>query len=383
MTKKIFRALLCAALAALLLSGCAVVKIPVQDETKERFPVTEMEQFGTYKHYFSALGEEEKAAYNCILRQIEEFPERIEVPVLSSQQLEKVWLALMYDNPQLFMLGRECGINVIDDSGYFYCDYALSRADYEKKKALLEARVSSIEDDLSKLSSAFEKELYIHDMIIDSCGYVSSDDLINSTVCGVLLNGEASCEGYAKAAKLLLDAAGVENFLICGTARRETGESEGHMWNVVIIDGKPYNLDLTWDDPIGESVQKNKRYAYFNVTDEEIQKTHSFADAPAGCTERTENYFVKTGRQFDSYDSEMRSSLAGIISKNETDGKFDIRFSSQQAYDSAKKGLFENEDIYRVLELAALSSKASFSTTQIRYISDDTHLILEIITVAE
>ena len=129
--------------------------------------------------------------------------------------------------------------------------------------------------------------------------------------------------------------------------------------------------------------KQNKRYAYFNVTDEEIQKTHSFADAPAGCTERTENYFVKTGRQFDSYDSEMRSSLAGIISKNETDGKFDIRFSSQQAYDSAKKGLFENEDIYRVLELAALSSKASFSTTQIRYISDDTHLILEIITVAE
>ena len=64
------------------------------------------------------------------------------------------------------------------------------------------------------------------------------------------------------------------------------------MWNVVFIDGKPYNLDLTWDDHIGEGVTQNKRYAYFNITDEEILKTHTFSDASACCTATDSNYFV-------------------------------------------------------------------------------------------
>ena len=248
-----------------------------------------MSAFGDFKHYFGELNENGKRAYNAILRDIESFPEEIEIPELNNEELEKVWLAVMYDNPELIMLGRECMLVSRDRKFWFSCEYAMTKDEYEQKKAELQTKADALGAKIVKETSDFDKELLIHDAIIDSCRYTDSDKLIASSAYGVLVNGSASCEGYAKAAKLLLDKAGIENYVITGTAKREDGASEGHMWNVVFIDSKPYNLDLTWDDPIGEGVTQNKRYAYFNITDEEILKTHTFSDASACCTATDSN----------------------------------------------------------------------------------------------
>lgn len=297
--------------------------------------------FGDFKHYFGELNENEKRAYNAILRDIESFPEEIEIPELNNEELEKVWLAVMYDNPELIMLGRECMLVSRDRKFWFSCEYAMTKDEYEQKKAELQAKADELGAKIVKETSDFDKELLIHDAIIDSCRYTDSDKLIASSAYGVLVNGSASCEGYAKAAKLLLDKAGIENYVITGTAKREDGASEGHMWNVVFIDGKPYNLDLTWDDPIGEGVTQNKRYAYFNITDEEILKTHTFSDASACCTATDSNYFVKLGRQFDGYNAETKTALSNMFGGHKSGDKLDVRFSSEDAYQSALDGLLK------------------------------------------
>ena len=279
------RKLLCPAALLLALTliftGCSVKKV-------NNIPSSEqVSAFGDFKHYFGELNENEKR--------------------------EKVWLAVMYDNPELIMLGRECMLVSRDRKFWFSCEYAMTKDEYEQKKAELQTKADELGAKIVKEASDFDKELLIHDAIIDSCRYTDSDKLIASSAYGVLVNGSASCEGYAKAAKLLLDKAGIENYVITGTAKREDGASEGHMWNVVFIDGKPYNLDLTWDDPIGEGVTQNKRYAYFNITDEEILKTHTFSDASACCTATDSNYFVKLGRQFDGYNAETKTALSNML----------------------------------------------------------------------
>ena len=308
--------------------------------------------FGDFKHYFGELNENEKRAYNAILRDIESFPEEIEIPELNNEELEKVWLAVMYDTPELIMLGRECMLVSRDRKFWFSCEYAMTKDEYEQKKAELQAKADELGAKIVKETSDFDKELLIHDAIIDSCRYTDSDKLVASSAYGVLVNGSASCEGYAKAAKLLLDKAGIENYVITGTAKREDGASEGHMWNVVFIDGKPYNLDLTWDDPIGEGVTQNKRYAYFNITDEEILKTHTFSDASACCTATDSNYFVNLGRQFDGYNAETKTALSNMFGGHKSGDKLDVRFSSEDAYQRAIDGLLKKEEIYRLLSIA-------------------------------
>ncbi len=372
------RKLLCPAALLLALTliftGCSVKKV---SEIPSSEPVS---AFGDFKHYFGGLSENGKRAYNAILSDIESFPEEIEIPELSNDELERVWLAVMYDNPELIMLGRECMLVSRDRRFWFSCEYAMTEEEYKKKKAELQAKTDELGTEIAECSSDFDRELLIHDTIIDSCKYTDSDKLVASSAYGVLVNGSASCEGYAKAAKLLLDNAGIENYVITGTAKRDDGASEGHMWNIVFIDGQPYNLDLTWDDPIGEGTAQNKRYAYFNVTDEELLKTHTFSDASACCTATDSNYFVKLGRQFDSYNAETKTALSNIFGGHKSGDKLDVRFSSEEAYQSALDSLLKKEEIYRLLSIAD-AGRGGFSTTQINYIADDTHCVIEFILV--
>ena len=85
-----------------------------------------------------------------------------------------------------------------------------------------------------------------------------------------IVAGSAACEGYAKAAKYLLEKAEIECFTLVGDAQNFEGETESHMWNIVNIDGEYYHLDTTWDDPDGS--ESGMSHIYMNLNDDEIKK---------------------------------------------------------------------------------------------------------------
>ena len=46
-----------------------------------------------------------------------------------------------------------------------------------------------------------------------------------------------------------------------------------HAWNIVVINGNPYNVDVTWNDEAGRQLNE-KCHAFFNVSDSDINNTH-------------------------------------------------------------------------------------------------------------
>ncbi len=46
----------------------------------------------------------------------------------------------MYDNPELIMLGRECMLVSRDRKFWFSCEYAMTKDEYEQKKAELQTK---------------------------------------------------------------------------------------------------------------------------------------------------------------------------------------------------------------------------------------------------
>ena len=67
------------------------------------------------------------------------------------------------------------------------------------------------------------------------------------TAAGALVDGKCVCEGYARAFQLMCKKAGIAVVCILGNAK-SNGETEGHMWNAVRIDGVWYYCDPTWND---------------------------------------------------------------------------------------------------------------------------------------
>jgi hypothetical protein len=118
-----------------------------------------------------------------------------------------------------------------------------------------------------------------------------SDDVYSAY--GAIVDGSAVCQGYAEAARLLLSMAGIEHYTLTGTA----GGDE-HMWNVVVLDGEAYHMDVTWDGNL--TMNDGTRvvtHAHMNLTDEQMKKSHVWDDNlrkmifEADCTADTYNYF--------------------------------------------------------------------------------------------
>lgn len=79
-----------------------------------------------------------------------------------------------------------------------------------------------------------------------------NEDIMNAGLIGGLLNGTCFCAGYAEIVRNTLSCCGIECRYVA--ADNKDKDEFGHAWNQVKLDGKWYNLDLTWDaDRIVES----------------------------------------------------------------------------------------------------------------------------------
>ena len=130
--------------------------------------------------------------------------------------------------------------------------------------------------------SSVDKIKAIHDWLVnnteyDTEGYASGNISSDSyTAEGLFKTGRAVCDGYAKAFQQMAESAGFEVIKVNGIGVNSSGTTETHAWNQVKVDGKWYNIDVTWDDPVtnGEIGFDNLRYKYFLVPDSVIANDH-------------------------------------------------------------------------------------------------------------
>ena len=141
--------------------------------------------------------------------------------------------------------------------------------------------------------SEYDMALWLHDWTLDQLEY---DHSLNwcSAESG-LTRHQGTCESYQRIYSKLLDAAGIANGRITGN---------GHTWNAVKIDGKWFQMDLTWDDTSDNWYgDLDQRHLYFGLTDELMAIAHSDHttnyqkdDYAYHSTDLSNNYFVRNGK---------------------------------------------------------------------------------------
>lgn len=290
-------------------------------------------------YYYNSLNNEQKRAYIMIYSMFDNFTKsrRIEV---AEEELKDIFVAVLYDNSEFFWV--DVNYNFIDygTSIEFSPNYRFDSSTAEKMSNALDEKIDEIVEDAEKLTTDYEKELYFHDYVCDVTVYTDETfGEMGDTAYSALIDGKAICEGYSRAMQLLLERAGIRNYLVVGDGVSEDG-TEAHMWNIVEIDGKNYHLDATWNDTATEN---GIGHLYFNTNDEIISRDHiNLIPENNNCVSMDANYFVVNNlyvENFESYDK-----LVAPVAKDLENGDniVEVLFADENQLSKAMKTLENN-----------------------------------------
>ena len=239
--------------------------------------------------YYKGLNREEKSAYEQMRAGFESLAPAIRVARLEPARLAEVYLRLKLDTPLLFYV-----------TGYSYRfypgaehvellpEYLFDKGKIRTHQQAIAARIERLTRPLQG-KSHMEKEMAIHDFILDSVRYDKLKKSYSHEIIGPLTQGVGVCEGIAKTVKVLCDAMGVECIIALSEANPEKGVRYRHTWNVLTIDGKRYHMDATFDNSLQRGTH---RYDYFNLDDRHIFLDHEALVLPVPeCTEDKGYYY--------------------------------------------------------------------------------------------
>ena len=258
------------------------------------------------EYFYNQFTAEEKAFYDQLRKQSEDFyngsqePKKLENGYyvygsfdqgsLSDERADQIAELFYFSCPKYYfaswILQREDG----KSSLVIWDDYA-SRKAIDSWNAKIEERTKEWKKELEGYDDDLEKEKAICRLIcenavqgttprldengnpvVDANGNVVSN-WNNQFIVGILAEGKAICNGYAKTMQYICNEVGMECLYI------QAPDSANHAWNMVKIYDDWYCVDLTWLD--GSEIKQtnlnlNKSYETFkNSTDSGAHTIHA------------------------------------------------------------------------------------------------------------
>lgn len=193
--------------------------------------------------------------------------------------------------------------------------------------------------------SDYDKIKYLHDALILKCDY-SENAVSPFTAYGALVEGRATCQGYADAMHLLLSRAGYETCFATGI-----GESEAvtHKWNYVLVGDDWYIIDPTWNDPEGEEDKSYINYDYLFISEEVLLTDHKetfdspYYDVPLADSMEL-NYHIVNGYYAEDYE-QLKEIVKGQVEACVANGTkyIYVRCANQEVFDLANSKLFSGD----------------------------------------
>lgn len=160
--------------------------------------------------------------------------------------LEHVTEAILYGCPELFyikqqiemtIVGKEITLNFINQ---YFEDNLIELWNR------LTREVDWIAEKVNAIPNPYDKINRINKYLCARVKYSSSMKEQLGDPYGALILKTARCEGYAKAAKIILDRTGFNSIIAFGQALN--GNSiENHAWNIIEYKAQYYHFDFTWN----------------------------------------------------------------------------------------------------------------------------------------
>lgn len=175
-----------------------------------------------------------------------------------AEMFTEVWCL----HPEIFWLRNSFNYQVVGDNYEVNLYYTCPKFIAQIRQLILNFKINSIVNKASSYPNAIEKLRFLHDTLKEKSYYTKITKSCGTSY-GCIVEGEALCQGYTNAFTMLARKCGI----VCGPVL-----NADHVWNYVVVDGKEYMIDLTWDDAKG--IRSSTPYKYFMITKEKMSEDH-------------------------------------------------------------------------------------------------------------
>ena len=198
---------------------------------------------------------------------------------ISEETLGEIYPQVVNENPELFFVQGGCvyqmmgGIvsNVLPD--YLWGEEVVNeltgeqKSQIRQKQTALEQVVNGILAQVDPDWSDLETALFLHDYLATHAQYDETLQIRDAYT--ILVEGTGVCQAYTLAYRLLLNRVNI-------TSGTVTSTSLNHIWNILLIDGNWYHVDVTWDDPTEDRIGQSQ-HVYFCLSEDKLKATNNGA----------------------------------------------------------------------------------------------------------
>lgn len=282
-------------------------------------------------YYYEKLNSNQKSIYKSLANGIKELNNEIILRSYkykdantTSSDVELAFTYFSLDHPEVFYLKNDYSISsmksiignkVVVEVSYLVESMNELNTKIDKINNVINQYLAKVEN-----KTYLEAEIILHDELAKNVNYSEHVNVENvpkryHTIEGAFLADTAVCDGLAKSIQVLLSNLGIENIVVLGKL-----DNVAHAWNMIKLEDKWYNLDITSNKSIHLTTTKNAIvHSYFNISNEVISQTHVFDNKDiipkSENLEDKYNYYIHTNKYI-SKEDEFDIKLEQIINEN-------------------------------------------------------------------
>ena len=188
-------------------------------------------------YYFDLMPSGLKARYNDIKKEISAAKPKVTLPNMLQSEMESFMESLLNESPELFHIE-------LHSIYYGYDGYMMAMLPsyfHVNEKSRVFARLDQVIAEIGKQRNAYEQVIAIVNWMY-RLKYVNTNSPDEHTIYGPLMRGEGVCEGFSLLFMLLCQKFNIDAMVATGDI---VGATDKHAWNVVSVNGRKYNVDLT------------------------------------------------------------------------------------------------------------------------------------------
>ena len=356
--KKVLRVFAALLAVLLLFSGCDFTPKSLNGEAAKRPNIIENYDL---KVFLQAQDDQAKENLYALYHAIVNFEASCYLPYpVPQEQAQNLLVMLCYECPELFQvdLTQPTTYHSYEgESNVFAVDfpYCMDKATYEPLLAQAKQALGRFE---TEGMSLLEAEEYIYDILCHQITYNTTAPH-SANVYGALVEGQAKCDGIAKAMKWAMEKAGYS--CMCVDGHPHDG-GIGHAWNIIPVDGHYYHLDLTAD--VQSESRHEPYYPAYNVSADFITSVYapgSWCPVPAE-QDMQASYHAQKGNFFEPGANWKSAVKKLFVSAYKANGTFTVQFATLADFEACIASL---ENLFREAAREADIHHWSWTTTYI------------------